>query len=119
MRRVAVVGFLLAVLAACSPDSADLGRGDAVAGEVVYQANCAGCHGSAGEGAAEGPPLVHEMYAEAVFSDEAFVAAVRTGASTDAWDFPLMPAMPGLSATDVSDVLAYVRSLQAAQEDGT
>ena len=112
MRPTIAVAILAAVLAACSPDSSDLPRGDAAAGEVVYQANCAGCHGSGGDGAEQGPPLVHEMYAEAVFSDAALVSAVRSGASTDAWDFPVMPAMPGLSATDVSDVLAYVRELQ-------
>ena len=112
MRRAAVLAILAALLAACSPDPPGLSRGDAAAGEAVYRANCAGCHGSGGEGGEEGPPLVHEMYDDEVFSDEAFVSAVRNGASSDAWDVPLMPAMPGLSATDVSDVLAHVRELQ-------
>jgi mono/diheme cytochrome c family protein len=34
------------------------GRGDAVAGERIYQAQCASCHGAKGEGVAPYPPLV-------------------------------------------------------------
>jgi mono/diheme cytochrome c family protein len=34
------------------------GRGDAVAGEAIYQAQCASCHGVKGEGVAPYPPLV-------------------------------------------------------------
>ncbi len=108
----------LVVSTACG-GTTDLGRGDAAAGADVYRANCAGCHGAEGEGAAQGPPLVDEMYFEDVFPDAALVDAVRNGARSDAWDFPLMPAMPGLSSADLSDVLAYVRALQAAASRGT
>ena len=118
MRRAAVAALALLISSACG-GTTDLTRGDAAAGAEVYRSNCAGCHGAAAEGAAEGPPLVHEMYAEEVFPDEAFVDAVRNGATSDAWDFPLMPAMPGLSSTDISDVLAHVRRLQAAGPGGT
>lgn len=118
MSRAAVAAFVLLISTACG-GTTDVVRGDAAAGAEVYRANCAGCHGPGGEGAAQGPPLIDEMYAEDVFPDEALVDAVRNGARSDAWDFPLMPAMPGLSSTDLSDVLAHVRGLQAAASGGT
>lgn len=120
MNRPASVAALLllaastVLLGGCGDDT-EVIRGDPVAGAVSFERYCASCHGDLGQGIAEaGPPLVDPMYTEAVYSDELLVAAVRRGATSDAWDFPIMPAVPGLSDGELGDVLAFVRQIQGS-----
>ena len=116
IRNVAALLAALALAtAACSPGKAepvDLSRGDPVAGEAVYDARCAACHGPAGTGSAQGPPLVHEYYLPGHHDDIAFLLAVRNGVRAHHWGFGPMPAINGVSDADVADIVAYVRALQ-------
>ena len=115
--RVALAaGILTAALAGCGDDGAeepiDFSAGQAAAGEVIYSARCAACHGADGYGTAVGPPLVHEIYRPGHHSDIAFQLAIRTGVRPHHWGFGAMPAIPGLSNKDIADIVAYVRMLQ-------
>jgi mono/diheme cytochrome c family protein len=82
--------------------SATAGGGDAAHGGTVFAANCASCHGAAGQGGF-GPSLKNEK------SRKDLAAAVR-------WIKDPAPPMPKLypsplSEKDVSDVAAFVESL--------
>lgn len=70
--------------------------GDEANGEVLYDANCAACHGASAEGAS-GP---------AIFNEEAenFVEAIQNGEGS-------MPAFPDLSDQDIADIIAFVGTL--------
>ena len=111
----ALVAMALA-FAACGGDDAeepiDFSAGKAAAGEVVYAARCAACHGADGYGTAAGPPLIHEIYRPGHHDDISFLLAVRNGVRPHHWGFGAMPTIPGLSNKDVADIVAYVRMLQ-------
>jgi len=87
----------------------DLGRG-----EILYEGNCARCHGEDARGTDQGPPFLHPFYRPAHHSDAAFFSAVRNGVRPHHWNFGSMPPIPGLSDQDIADIVAYVRSLQRA-----
>lgn len=107
-------------LSACAGDGTDAaepnpvlaGTGEVAAGEELYAANCAECHGVEATGTDQGPPFLHEVYVPSHHADGAFLAAVRTGVRPHHWDFGPMPPKPGLTDQDVADIVAYVRSLQ-------
>lgn len=86
--------------------------GDPVAGRVLFEANCARCHGIGAVGTDSGPPLVHEYYLPDHHADAAFLLAARNGVRPHHWNFGPMPVIEGLTHGDVDDVVAYVRSLQ-------
>lgn len=76
---------------------------DARQGRRVFSANCAACHGAAGEGAQIGPSLRN-------------LRARKSAAQTEQWIRDPEPPMPKLypaelSAKDVNDVTAYVQTL--------
>ena len=87
----------------------------ATAGEAVFDANCAACHGdnAAGRDGA-GPPLVHTIYEPNHHSDAAFFLAARQGVRSHHWPFGNMPPVEGVSDDDVALIVAYVRELQRA-----
>ena len=87
----------------------------ATAGEAVFDANCAACHGdnAAGRDGA-GPPLVHKIYEPDHHSDAAFFLAARQGVRSHHWPFGNMPPVEGVSDDDVALIVAYVRELQRA-----
>ena len=87
----------------------------ATAGEAVFDANCAACHGdnAAGRDGA-GPPLVHKIYEPNHHSDAAFFLAARQGVRSHHWPFGNMPPVEGVSDDDVALIVAYVRELQRA-----
>ena len=70
--------------------------GDEINGEVLYDANCAACHGTSAEGAS-GPAIYDE-------DDHDFVEAIQEGEGS-------MPAFPDLSDQDIADIIAFVRTL--------
>ncbi len=111
---------ITAAAAACTSGSGDAtapnpvlaGTGDVAAGEELYAANCAQCHGADATGTGQGPPFIHEVYVPSHHADGAFLLAVRNGVQPHHWDFGAMPPRPGLTDADVADIVAYVRALQ-------
>jgi len=74
------------------------------AGEVLYQNNCASCHGGKGEGAL-GPSLSTPEFLSTA-SDTFLIRAIRDGRPDTA-----MPAWKRLSATETADLVQFLRSL--------
>jgi len=83
-------------------------------GKVLFDGNCALCHGANAAGSDQGPPLVHRIYEPSHHGDMAFVLAVRQGVRAHHWRFGNMPALEGVSNEDVAQITAYVRALQRA-----
>ena len=86
----------------------------AAVGKTAYDDNCAGCHGTNGAGSDQGPPLIHDTYNPGHHADEAFYRAVRQGVPRHHWLFGDMPPQPQVAATEVTDIIRYVRELQQA-----
>jgi mono/diheme cytochrome c family protein len=82
------------------------------AGERLFDANCALCHGPRGSGTDQGPPLVHIIYEPNHHADVAFQMAAMQGVRAHHWRFGDMPPVPGVNAEDVEKVTAYIRWLQ-------
>jgi mono/diheme cytochrome c family protein len=80
--------------------------GDADNGATIFAQNCAGCHGENAEGGAVGPTLVSaDLKAQ---DDDFYREVILNGRSGTA-----MPAWEGrLSAQDIEDVIAFMRSKQ-------
>ena len=96
----------LLLCASCGPTvevrAAAVGRhdGDVDQGASVFANSCASCHGTKGEGTAEGIPLGGHFAQHGV---EALAAIVIGGEGT-------MAPQPGLSDQHVADVIAYGRA---------
>ena len=86
----------------------------AMRGEKPFNAKCAVCHGQHAAGTPQGPPLVHRYYEPGHHSDMAFVLAVRRGVRAHHWRFGNMAPVPGVSDTELRDIIHYVRALQRA-----
>ena len=84
------------------------------AGRVLFDANCATCHGPNASGSYQGPPLVHRIYEPSHHGDMAFLLAARQGVRAHHWRFGNMPAIDGVSEDEVVQITAYVRALQRA-----
>lgn len=97
-----------------APDTGDRGQATAVigAGEVMYEANCAVCHGTDLRGTATGPSHLSIVYEPNHHGDAAFVFAVRRGVQQHHWPFGDMEPVPGLSDDDIAAIIAYVRDQQ-------
>lgn len=89
-------------------------KGAAAAGEAVFAASCAVCHGRDAAGSEQGPPLVHRIYEPGHHGDAAFALAVARGVRQHHWSFGDMPPQPGVSPREVEQIVAYVRALQRA-----
>ncbi len=74
--------------------------GDAAAGDIAYQASCAGCHGANGEGGA-GPVLAQVMWTRESRGDLATELAAGTHPGAGLWN--------GFTATEMDDVMARLR----------
>ena len=88
----------------------------ATMGRSLFAEHCAACHGAYGEGAVEGPPLVHPMYASDQLSTADFQAAIRHGVIAHRWPFGDMPRIKGLDPEAVEEVYAFVREMQRAND---
>lgn len=115
------LGLVVTMLAACdsgatnpegskSPLSAT--PSDVQAGEAKFSANCAACHGMRAVGTKQGPPLVHKIYEPNHHADVAFQRAAENGVRAHHWEFGNMPKIEGVTASDVNDIIRYVRWLQ-------
>jgi mono/diheme cytochrome c family protein len=94
------------------PESSNRAVGDTAAGMVAFEASCAECHGTEAAGTDSGPPLVHDIYRPNHHSDDAFFLAARRGAPQHHWRFGAMPPQPDVTEEDLTDIVAYVRTLQ-------
>jgi mono/diheme cytochrome c family protein len=82
------------------------------AGEPLYQANCASCHGTDLRGTDQGPSHLSVVYEPGHHGDIAFVLAARNGVRAHHWTFGDMPAVEGLSDADLEAIIAFVREQQ-------
>jgi mono/diheme cytochrome c family protein len=87
---------------------------EATAGEAIFLANCAVCHGKNAAGTDKGPPLVSQIYSPAHHSDFSFVRAVTVGVPQHHWLFGPMPAQPQLGQKQIDQIVAYIPELQKA-----
>lgn len=110
---IAVVGF--------GGDSTDTGSGTGIAvqdpdlvaaGEPLYQASCAVCHGTDLRGTDKGPSHLSVVYEPNHHGDAAFVLSVQNGVRAHHWPFGDMAPVPGLSDEDLEAIVAYVRENQ-------
>ncbi|OAN55965.1 hypothetical protein A6A04_10405 [Paramagnetospirillum marisnigri] len=87
----------------------------AAAGKQTFDRVCATCHGPALRGSDAAPPLLHPLYAPGSgHGDDVVLAAIRTGAKSHMWKFGDMPKPEGVKSGQETDILAYIRSIQAA-----
>lgn len=84
------------------------------AGQDLFNANCAACHGSNGTGTDKGPPFLNRIYEPNHHGDMAFVIAARQGVRAHHWQFGNMPPVQGVTDQDVLKIVAYIRALQLA-----
>jgi len=82
-------------------------------GKAGFNAICAACHGENGGGReGMGPPFMSPIYRPGHHGDMAFQMAVQNGVRSHHWKFGNMPPQKGLTRSDVSNIVAYVRALQ-------
>lgn len=81
-------------------------------GESLFNANCAQCHGQAAAGTNLGPTLIDRIYHPGHHGDAAFHIAVLRGVRQHHWQFGNMLPVPGVSETQVNQIICYVRHLQ-------
>ena len=86
----------------------------ALAGEVLFNANCSLCHGDNAAGTHQGPPLVHKIYEPGHHSDFSFRNAVRRGVRQHHWQFGDMPPVTTVSTDEVAQITCYIREMQRA-----
>lgn len=116
----APIALLAVVLSACSGGSestqtslASQASADLVAaGEPLYQASCAQCHGADLRGTALGPSHLSVVYEPNHHGDAAFVLAARNGVRQHHWPYGDMPPIPGLTDDDLAAIVAFVRDQQ-------
>lgn len=122
-RRARIGGIAIglvvgATLAACGGGSGGTEARSASTsrGSVLYQANCASCHGVDLQGTDKGPSHLSVVYAPGHHPDDSFRSAVANGAPAHHWTFGDMPPIAGLDASEVDSIIAFVRQVQ--EEEG-
>lgn len=86
---------------------------EAKAGKLLFDENCAICHGENAAGVdGSGPPLVHKIYEPSHHGDEAFQRAVALGVRNHHWRFGDMAPVDGIDRAEVEQIISYVRELQ-------
>ena len=120
---ILATGAIMLVVTACSDsEGTDAGSGISIqdpemvaAGDALYQANCASCHGTDLRGTAQGPSHLSVVYEPGHHGDAAFLLAARNGVQQHHWGFGNMEPVPGLSDEDISAIVAFVRENQRTQ----
>ena len=121
--QVIVIGAAAGiVLAGCGTSSPDQEQPATItdsalveAGDALYQASCAACHGADLRGTANGPSHLSIVYEPNHHGDAAFLLAVQRGAPAHHWEFGNMPPIDGLSNDDVLAIIAFVRDAQRTE----
>mgnify|MGYP001812492822 CR=1 FL=1 len=122
----ALVTIMVIALVAFGGNEAgtDAGGGDAgtgipvqdpglvAAGEPLYQAGCAACHGVDLKGTVVGPSHLSIVYEPNHHGDAAFILAAKNGVRQHHWNFGDMAPVAGLSDDDLLAIVAYVRENQ-------
>ena len=88
--------------------------GDVLAGQQLFKAHCAVCHGDNAGGTDKGPPLIHRIYRPAHHSNFAFIRAVSMGVVQHHWQFGSMPPLPQVSKDEIERMILFVREVQRA-----
>ena len=83
-------------------------------GQIAFNENCAGCHGTNAAGSDQGPPLIHKIYEPSHHSDFAFQAAAKNGVRAHHWRFGDMQPVPGVTEKQVEWIVNYIREVQQA-----
>ncbi|MCH7891751.1 MAG: cytochrome c, partial [Gemmatimonadetes bacterium] len=81
-------------------------------GKELFAQNCSVCHGPAGDGTTQGPPLVHIIYEPNHHADAAFILAARNGVRAHHWRFGDMAPLPDVTDEMVLEIVGYIRWLQ-------
>ncbi len=108
-------------IAACTPTASDgsqVPEQDPVlvaAGEPLYTANCATCHGEDLRGTERGPSHLSDLYRPGHHADGAFFLAVKIGSTQHHWSFGSMPPIADLTDEDVAAITAFVRENQRTE----
>ncbi len=99
------IQVVLRELAATSPP-------EVAQGKALFEQNCSVCHGPAGDGTTQGPPLVHIIYEPNHHADAAFVLAARNGVRAHHWRFGDMAPLPNVTDDMVLEIVGYIRWMQ-------
>lgn len=76
-------------------------------GAQAFEAKSAACHGVNAAGHdGMGPPLVHVIYEPNHHGDQAFYLAAMNGLRGHHWPFSNMPAVEGMTTSDVDAIVA-------------
>ncbi len=92
-------------------ESVAVARGNPQFGRALYQSRCAGCHGREGGGSVGGVNIRLPAFLAAA-SDEFLRDSIIDGRSNTA-----MPSWKQLNGDEVSDILAYLRTLEPPAPD--
>jgi len=99
------IQVLLRGIAATSPP-------EVAQGKTLFEQHCSVCHGPAGDGTTQGPPLVNIIYEPNHHADAAFVLAARNGVRAHHWRFGDMAPLPDVTESMVLQIVGYIRWLQ-------
>jgi mono/diheme cytochrome c family protein len=83
-------------------------------GQVTFERVCLRCHGLNVAGSKNGPPLVDPFYRPSHHTDAAFINAITRGARQHHWKFGAMPPQPGVKASEITELITYIREIQQA-----
>lgn len=116
MMAALVVPLLAVACGGAAPDQGpDIPQQDpelVAAGDGLYQAHCASCHGADLRGTDQGPSQLSIVYEPSHHSDAAYLLAVQRGVQPHHWTFGPMPPIPDLTPEDVEAIVAFVREQQ-------
>lgn len=108
----AVFVLLLGVVSSAAAETTSKVPGDLAKGEVLFNNNCAKCHGAGGKGTPQGPPFLDKIYEPNHHADMAFYRAAEMGVRAHHWKFGDMPKVSGVTKEDVTQIVSYIRWLQ-------
>lgn len=83
-----------------------------VDGRALFAANCAVCHGAAGQGNDKGPSLLKARYRPDQLSDAEIAASIRNGVAEEESEYGPMPAFRQFDDDQVEALVEVVRELQ-------
>ena len=85
-----------------------------MAGQQVFEKNCASCHGDNGSGTSKGPPLIHPIYEPNHHADGAILRAITEGVRAHHWPYGDMPAQRQVGREESQVVVGFLREVQRA-----